>query len=126
MGQAGVSLGGLGLIAAGSILAWSGVNDPPGGPVAAVRDLLQGKLPTPGVQVTTQPVSGAVRDALNAWLTRRPGRHPGKGSRLPALPAGSWQWRRTTWVSRTCGQGRVSGGSIVPAWSWSRTGTGLG
>jgi cell wall-associated NlpC family hydrolase len=66
MGRAGVSLGGLGLIAAGGVLAWSGVNDPPGGPVAAVRDLLQGKLPTPGVQVSTQPVSGAVRDALNA------------------------------------------------------------
>jgi cell wall-associated NlpC family hydrolase len=56
---AGVSLGGLGLMAAGAILAWSGVNDPPGGPVAVLRDVLQGKMPTAGGQVSTAPV-GAI------------------------------------------------------------------
>lgn len=58
MGRASVSLGGLGLIAVGSILAWSGVNDPDGGPVQVTRDILTGKMPTPGIQKVTAPVEG--------------------------------------------------------------------
>lgn len=71
MAESGISLGGLGLIAAGAVLAYSGVNDPVGGPVGVVRDILQGKTPTPGVQVGTAPVgplgslSGAIGNAIS-------------------------------------------------------------
>lgn len=64
---AGVSLGGLGLIAAGSVLMWSGVNDPEGGPVAVVRDILAGKTPTPGQQsVSDIAVGGRTGGAVGA------------------------------------------------------------
>lgn len=34
----------------GIILVWAGINDPQGGPVGVLRDLLAGKNPTPGTQ----------------------------------------------------------------------------
>lgn len=55
MGRASVSLGGLGLVAAGATLAWSGVNDPEGGPIQVLRDILTGNMPKPGLQVVTKP-----------------------------------------------------------------------
>jgi len=55
MGDTGLNLAGLGMMAAGGILAWTGVNDPTGGPMAVVRDLLKGKTPTPGTKTVTAP-----------------------------------------------------------------------
>lgn len=54
----GLSLPGLTLMATGLVLAYSGLNDPEGGPVGVVRDVLQGRTPTPGVQRVT-PTTGA-------------------------------------------------------------------
>lgn len=48
----GLSLAGLGVIAAGGLLVWSGINDPPGGPVGALKEILRGRTPTPGLQMT--------------------------------------------------------------------------
>lgn len=67
MGDAGLNLAGLGLVAAGGVLLYSAVNDPVGGPVGVVRDLLRGRTPTPGVRLVTDgttvkamgPVAGA-------------------------------------------------------------------
>lgn len=59
MARAGIDLAAVGMIAAGGVLAYSGVNDPVGGPVGVVRDVLQGKTPTPGVRVATAPTAGA-------------------------------------------------------------------
>lgn len=39
--------------AAGGILIWTSIQNPEGGPLQAVRDLLTGKLPTAGVQKTS-------------------------------------------------------------------------
>ena len=50
MAGAGLSLAGLGFVGAGTLLMYSGLNDPVGGPLGALRDILQGKTPTPGVQ----------------------------------------------------------------------------
>lgn len=52
MADGGISLTGLGMIAAGSVLAYSGINDPVGGPVGVVRDILSGKTPTPQVRTS--------------------------------------------------------------------------
>lgn len=89
MASGGVSLGGLGLIAAGSLLTWSAVNDPDGGPIQALRDIASGKTPTPGVQQVTAPltgvgVAGGAAGAINQLS-------PAGGNRLPSgegLPAG--------------------------------------
>lgn len=61
MADGGISLGALGLIAGGVILAYAGVQDPPGGPVGVVRDILQGKEPQRGVQKSS--VGGAAGGA---------------------------------------------------------------
>lgn len=68
MPGAGVSLGGLGLIAAGGVLLWSGINDPKGGPVGVVRDVLQGRTPTPGV-VTLGRALGTGVDSSGGTVT---------------------------------------------------------
>jgi cell wall-associated NlpC family hydrolase len=52
-GGGGLSLAGLGMMTAGAVLAYSGVNDPVGGPIGVTRDILSGKLPTPGIQIVT-------------------------------------------------------------------------
>lgn len=49
-GGGGVSLAGLAMVAAGAVLVYAGINDPPGGPVAVVTDVIKGKLPTAGTQ----------------------------------------------------------------------------
>ena len=46
-GTGGVSLAGLAMIASGAVLVYSGINDPVGGPVGVVTDVLKGKMPTP-------------------------------------------------------------------------------
>lgn len=74
----GVRLGGLGLIAAGAVLAWSGVNDPQGGPVQVVKDLLTGKLPTPGVQIGTSPLPAGAAGGLGAQLGQALGNAAGQ------------------------------------------------
>lgn len=66
MNDAGLNLAGLGLIATGGVLLWSGVNDPEGGPLAVVRDLLKGKMPTAGVQLVTGAWAGAVAGGVQA------------------------------------------------------------
>jgi hypothetical protein len=53
MGDTGLNLAGLGLVTAGGVLLYSAVNDPVGGPVGVVRDLLRGRTPTPGVRLVT-------------------------------------------------------------------------
>lgn len=53
-----LSLAGLTMIAAGAVLAYSGVNDPEGGPIGVVTAIARGQTPKPGVQVTTAPTSG--------------------------------------------------------------------
>jgi cell wall-associated NlpC family hydrolase len=55
--SAGLNLAGLGLVAAGGVLIYSGVNDPTGGPLGVVRDVLRGKTPTPGVRLVTAPTT---------------------------------------------------------------------
>lgn len=47
----GLSLWSLSLAAAGGLLVWTGLNDPPGGLSAVFRDLAAGRAPTPGPQV---------------------------------------------------------------------------
>lgn len=74
MPSGGVSLGALGLIAGGAVLAYAGVNDPDGGPVAVVRDILQGKPPTPGEQKRSPGIGlggdlgGAAGGAFNSLI----------------------------------------------------------
>jgi cell wall-associated NlpC family hydrolase len=45
-----VSLWSVGIVAAGGVLVYSAVYDPPGGPVAVLGDLLRGRAPTAGTQ----------------------------------------------------------------------------
>jgi hypothetical protein len=45
-------------MASGLVLSYSALQDPVGGPVGVVRDVLSGKVPTPGVQKVT-PAGGA-------------------------------------------------------------------
>lgn len=58
-----LSLPGLTMIAAGAVLAYSGVNDPVGGPVGVVTAILRGETPTPGVQIATAAAGGAASGA---------------------------------------------------------------
>lgn len=60
MSSGGVSLAALGLMAGGLVLSYSGLNDPAGGPIGVVRDVLQGKTPTPGIQVTTAVINAGL------------------------------------------------------------------
>lgn len=77
MGRAGVSLGGLGLLATGAIFAWSGVNDPDGGPVQVTRDILTGNMPTAGLQRVTQPfAANAAQGAFDAVSNATRGNDP--------------------------------------------------
>lgn len=64
MRDAGLNLTGLGLIAAGAVLSYSGVNDPAGGPLGVVRDLLRGRMPTPGARLVTEPTGTQVLGAV--------------------------------------------------------------
>lgn len=54
----GISLPGLAFLGAGMLFIYSGLNDPVGGPAGALRDILTGKTPTPGVQTTTPARGG--------------------------------------------------------------------
>lgn len=60
MSSGGVSLAALGLMAGGLVLGYSGLNDPEGGPIGVIRDVLQGKTPTPGLQLTTPAINAGV------------------------------------------------------------------
>lgn len=69
MAGGGLSLPGLALMGAGVVLTYSGLNDPVGGPVGVVRDVLRGKTPTPGVQTITgvgAAVAGAAAGGARA------------------------------------------------------------
>lgn len=55
----GLSLAGLGMLTAGAVLAYSGINDPVGGPVGVVTAVLQGKTPTPQVPTVVGGGGGA-------------------------------------------------------------------
>jgi cell wall-associated NlpC family hydrolase len=77
MAVGGVSLAGVGMIAAGSVLAYSGVNDPVGGPVGVLRDILSGKTPSPQLKPAVGPTGQPV--GLNASAGG------GSGSRVLAV-----------------------------------------
>jgi len=62
MATIGLSLSGVVLMGGGLLLVYSGIEDPDGGPVGVLRDVLSGKLPTPGKQIGTA-VAGAVAGA---------------------------------------------------------------
>lgn len=66
----GLSLPGLVLMAGGLVLSYAGLNDPEGGPIGVVRDVLSGKTPTPGVQTTTPATSvgGAAGAAVSGAI----------------------------------------------------------
>lgn len=49
----GLSLPGLAFLGLGTLFIYSGLNDPVGGPAAALKAILSGKTPTPGVQTVT-------------------------------------------------------------------------
>src|SRR5262245_17846019 len=64
MSGGGLSLPGLVMMAGGLVLSYSGLNDPVGGPVGVIKDILSGKTPTPGTQhVTSGLVDAAVSGA---------------------------------------------------------------
>lgn len=48
-----ISLWTVGVVGGGSLLIWSAIHDPKGGPLATFRSLLQGKLPESGPQKRT-------------------------------------------------------------------------
>lgn len=81
MGRASVSLGGLGLLATGTILAWSGVNDPDGGPIQVTRDILTGKMPKPGIQRVTAPTPPNIGGGSDPGV-------PDPGARPAPVPQG--------------------------------------
>ena len=58
MARPGLSLAGLGLVSAGAVLVYAGVNDAEGGPVGVVTALLQGRTPTPGPRTVTESATG--------------------------------------------------------------------
>jgi cell wall-associated NlpC family hydrolase len=74
MASQGLSLPGLVLMAGGLVLSYSGLNDPVGGPVGVVKDILTGKTPTPGAQKLTPaqaastPVAGTVTGVADAVI----------------------------------------------------------
>lgn len=75
MADGGVSLAGLVMVAAGGVLAYAGVNDPVGGPVGVVSDILQGRTPTPqlrsidgGGAALGSAVAGAVATGSRAAI----------------------------------------------------------
>lgn len=48
----------IGLATVGGVLVWTGINDPPGGPLQVARDLIAGKKPTPGTPTKVLPAAG--------------------------------------------------------------------
>lgn len=81
----GLSLPGLVLMAGGLVLGYSGLNDPVGGPVGVVKDVLTGKTPTPGTQTVTPAGSlGAAAGAAAAGAARAAGAAP-TGSRAAII-----------------------------------------
>lgn len=70
MADVGLSLPGIVLAAGGLVLAYSGVQDPEGGPVGVIRAVLSGKVPKPGAQTTT-PTGGAGTDLGPGTFERR-------------------------------------------------------
>lgn len=86
----GLSLAGLGLMAGGLVLAYSGLNDPEGGPVGVVRDVLQGKTPTPGIQLATPVINAGVAVGNLAGAgTGAVGAGAGAGNAISAVVGGS-------------------------------------
>lgn len=65
MAGVGLSLPGLVLMAGGFVLAYSGLNDPVGGPVGVVKDVLSGKTPTPNVPTVTQALNQGIAVATS-------------------------------------------------------------
>lgn len=69
MASGGLSLAGLGMLSAGAVLAYSGINDPEGGPVGVVSAILQGRTPT----LLPQQVSAAGDGGAGGSSTFHPG-----------------------------------------------------
>jgi len=84
----GLSLAGLGLISAGAVLTYAGVNDAEGGPVGVIQALLSGRTPTPGVQYVTGSATGgkvAVNAGSAAELARQYATGTGLGDIFPGV-----------------------------------------
>jgi cell wall-associated NlpC family hydrolase len=87
---AGLNLAGLGMVATGALLLYSAVNDPAGGPVAVVRDVLTGRTPTPGIQKVTEPVPvGSASGSMSGGFPEGLGAGAAAGGVHAALGAGA-------------------------------------
>lgn len=82
MPKVGLSLPGIVLMGGGLVLGYAGLNDPVGGPVGVVKDVLQGKTPTPGVQVISQQAAEALGAAAVATANNVIGSSAGRTSVL--------------------------------------------
>jgi cell wall-associated NlpC family hydrolase len=83
-----VSLWPLSLAAVGGVLLWSGVQDPDGGPVGAVRTLLAGQTPVPRARPSGDAKDGKAPDVKSPYadkpLSYSGGGSTGAGARVVA------------------------------------------
>lgn len=85
MPDTGLSLPGLTFMGTGLLLCYTAVVDTPGGPVGALRSVLQGKAPEQGAQTTT-PV-GAIGSAVGEGMGSAVGAATGTYKNLGAVKA---------------------------------------
>jgi len=83
MADGGISLTGLTMLGAGMVLAYSGVNDPEGGPIGVVAAILRGETPKPGVQISTAPGDFAGAGAAAGGAAGAIGGSLGGGADVP-------------------------------------------
>lgn len=83
---------------AGLVLTYSGLNDPVGGPVGVVRDVLQGRTPTPGIQTITAALGADVGAGLIAGAKAI---QPGGGSGASGSAGGAGVRSRVLAVARS-------------------------
>ena len=90
-----VKLAPLALLAGGSILTYTAIEDPDGGPLQVVRDLLSGHIPTPGAQLT----AGAQAGAAAAAIAGKAGQYvPGTGAKGADVARVAMSWLGTPYL----------------------------